>query len=328
MSTSDGVKITDIIKIDSVIKDILSTSTVAWDQFIGRTALDRWLTNFTGEALGNSEDEQALAAWLLMNFTYYTQSEVEEMCKILYQKFIHLKLQSSPYKESTDNIVEKIRKILSKTVFTHLGNPGESGAYVLYSFRATNSLPAELFKTVDEIIQDITSSKIDDLVLIDDVTLSGEQAVTYIEKFPSMPVATTLLTFFATQTAITKIAQDAPEIKPMYVYFLDERTKLFSANSHIFSSQQSQQLKASANTLCLHYGNKIVQQELSDVAKYMSSYPLGFDNGQQMFAFYYNTPDNTLPIFWCDSANWTAIFPRRNKIHDLEGVKISDEHYW
>lgn len=328
MSTESPTKITDVIQTDAVIKDILSTSTVAWDQFVGRTSLDRWLANFTGEALGNPEDEQALAAWLLMNFTYYTQSEVEEMCKILYKKFIHAKLQASPYKESSESIENKIRTILSRTAFTHLGSPGESGAFVLYSFRATNKLPAELFKTMEVIKQDISTGKIDDLVLIDDVTISGEQAVTYIESLPDMSITTTLLTFFATQTATEKLFEDAPEIKPMYVYLLDERTKLFSANSHIFSSPQSQAIKVAANTLCMHYGNKIVKHELSEVAKYMSSFPLGFDNGQQMFAFYYNTPDNTLPIFWCDSANWTPIFPRRNKIHDLEGVKISDEQYW
>ena len=41
MSTESPTKITDVIQTDAVIKDILSTSTVAWDQFVGRTSLEQ-----------------------------------------------------------------------------------------------------------------------------------------------------------------------------------------------------------------------------------------------------------------------------------------------
>lgn len=73
---------------------------------------------------------------------------------------------------------------------------------------------------------------------------------------------------------------------------------------------------------------EIVNKELPVAETYMKSYPLGFANGQYMFGFYYNTPDNTLPIFCCESSNWSPAFVRYGKIYGIEGVNIQDEQYW
>ena len=51
----------------------------------------------------------------------------------------------------------------------------------------------------------------------------------------------------------------------------------------------------------------------------MKSHPLGFADGQHLFGFYYNTPDNTLPIFWCKSPNWSPAFVRYGKVYGIEG---------
>ena len=79
--------------------------------------------------------------------------------------------------------------------------------------------------------------------------------------------------------------------------------------------------------LCNYYGMEIVNKELSAAEIYMKRYPLGFANGQHMFGFYYNTPDNILPIFWCKSSNWSPAFVRYGKIYGIEGVNIQDEQY-
>ena len=72
-----------------------------------------------------------------------------------------------------------------------------------------------------------------------------------------------------------------------------------------------------------YYGKKIMAI-FSDI--YMKEFPLGYNHDQQMLGFYYNTPDNTLPIFWCDE-NWISVFLRYNKIYGKGKVEFDDEQY-
>ena len=117
-------------------------------------------------------------------------------------------------------------------------------------------------------------------------------------------------------------------ILQIYVSLLDSRTNLFSDRSSVFSNPDCLQLKDLAFKLCNYYGTEIVSHELSAAEAYMKSHPLGFADGQHLFGFYYNTPDNTLPIFWCKSPNWSPAFVRYGKVYGIEGVCISDEQYW
>jgi len=43
--------------------------------------------------------------------------------------------------------------------------------------------------------------------------------------------------------------------------------------------------------------------------------PLGYANGQYTFGFFYNTPDNTLPLFWSSNAQWIPLMKRYEKIY-------------
>ena len=212
----DVQNILSTIDLAELRNHIIQTSIVAWKNYITESSLDRWLKNFDGAALGNAVVEQTIAAWLLLNFTYYTDTEVRELCKIIYRKFIHRKLQEEYYQRSSEDVQTKIQRILTRTIFLPLGNPSESGALILYL----------------------------------------------------------------------------------------------------------------AFKLCNYYGTEIVSHELSAAEAYMKSHPLGFADGQHLFGFYYNTPDNTLPIFWCKSPNWSPAFVRYGKVYGIEGVCISDEQYW
>jgi len=324
----DILNICEQIDFDLIKKRILQTSTVAWDQKITNTSLERWLNNFSGEALGDADAEKVLAAWLLMNFTYYTENEVKELCRIVYRNFVHTKLIEDKYKSLDLKIENKIKLILKHTIFVKLGNPSESGAKLLYDFRIANALPKEVFEEPVDWEKAISEQKIENIVMIDDVTLSGSQAIEYLNKLPKVPIYTYLLTFFSTPAALGNIQTKAPSIVPMSAVSLDSRTQLFSDESFVFSNNTCSALKPHILKLCTHYGEKIVNSELPEAEKYMKKWPLGFCDGQQMFGFYYNTPDNTLPIFWCNSQNWNAAFLRHPKIYNIEGVEISDEQYW
>ncbi len=320
--------IQNLINLDTLKNQILQTSISAWNQHITRTSLDRWLRNFNGDALGSVIAEQTIAAWLLMNFTYYTKDEVRELCRVIYRKYIHNKLEQEYYRSSKDPTSTKIRRILQRTIFIPLGNPSESGALILYNFRTANALPKTLFEQPKDWNQKLSDDSIDDIVLIDDVTLSGSQAIEYINSLTIGSVQPTLLTFFATPDAIDNLQHKAPNIVGMYAHYLDARAKLFDDSSFVFSNDDCAGIKELAYTLCIHYGKMIVENELPPTESYMKSYPLGFADGQQMFGFWYNTPDNSLPIFWCDSPNWKPAFTRYNKIYNIEGVDIQDDKYW
>lgn len=320
--------VASVINLDTLKRHILQTSTVAWDQHITKNVLEKWLNNFSGEALGDKCAEQAIAAWLLMNFTYYTIEEVRELCRIIYRKYIHKKLQEEQYQDSQDDIATKIQRILKRTIFIPLGNPSESGAVILFNFRTANNLPKELFEQPANWSEKLTDGTIDDIVLIDDVTLSGSQATKYIKSLTLDGVKTTLLTFFATPKALNNLKEKAPFITPLYVNYLDSRTKLFDDASFVFSNPDCLNIKELTFQLCNYYGQKIVNNELPPSEAYMKRFPLGFSNGQHMFGFYYNTPNNTLPIFWCESSHWNSAFIRYTKISGVEGVNIPDEQYW
>ena len=86
----DVQNILSTIDLAELRNHIIQTSIVAWKNYITESSLDRWLKNFDGAALGNAVVEQTIAAWLLLNFTYYTDTEVRELCKIIYRKFMNI----------------------------------------------------------------------------------------------------------------------------------------------------------------------------------------------------------------------------------------------
>ena len=60
----------------------------------------------------------------------------------------------------------------------------------------------------------------------------------------------------------------------------------------------------------------------------MENYPLGYDNGQYMLGFEYNTPDNTLPIFWGMGDGWVPLFKRYQKIYNGKEYLLDARKYY
>jgi hypothetical protein len=58
-------------------------------------------------------------------------------------------------------------------------------------------------------------------------------------------------------------------------------------------------------------------------ATLLPSHPLGFGSGQYLIGFFYNTPDNCLPVLWAESSDWTPCFKRFDK-DDLLGIAGSE----
>lgn len=319
-------KISKQLNKEKLIDKIVRTSQAGWKQRINRASVENWLGNFSGEVLHNVADEHALAAWLLLNFTYYTEEEEYELCRNLFRKYIHIKLLELNKGQCTD---DDIRKIIKETVFIGLGNPSESGTHILYELRIANKLPKAVFKD-SNLKKDLEEGRKRNIVLVDDVTLSGNQATTYIsdnfDTQESSGVFWYLMTFFATPKAIDRLQKEQCGLTLISTMILDDSAKLFSETSKVFCNPESAFLREPAYDFCMHYGKKAISKLPAD--SYMENCPLGYADGQYLFAFSYNTPNNTLPIFWVNEKGWVPIFRRQHKVYSMKGMDISHEYYW
>lgn len=275
----------------TLTKNIQDTVTYSWvlQNFSEQNILG-WLNNFKGEVF-SKEDEQRIALWLLSNYTHYNEKEVDHLCRILYKKFIHIHAVKKNLKE------EELRVCMKNFCYIPLGNASESGGFIAYQFRKQAKIGVDrfFFITDDENVSGDTA------IFIDDVTLSATQA-----KDPIVDFATKhhfdsvyLLTLISSTKAEAELAKYG--IHTISCIEIDERNKCFADKSILF--QKFRDLREPIKEMCEHYGKKL-----------FSKYPLGYKDGQYLFGFFYNTPNNTLPIFWSNKNGWHPIFERKEKI--------------
>lgn len=265
--------------------------------------IENWLENFKGEVF-QIEYEHRLALWLLSHFTYYNKSEVEHLCKVLYLDLIHLVVKDIDLSITT--IEESLSTFFSKTNIISAEETSGSGGFIAYIFRQVNKLPIwGLFNFSLENISDT----LENIIVIDDVTLSigkASQKYKFWEKarklYPNKRFY--LLTLIATEDSICDL-YNIFKVTVVSSIKLDDRDKCFSKESDTFSSFPD--LTESAQKFATHYGCKIGVTN-----------PLGYNNGQYTFGFYYNTPDNTLPIFWGQKNGWTPILRRYHKNYNTK----------
>jgi hypothetical protein len=94
-----------------------------------------------------------------------------------------------------------------------------------------------------------------------------------------------------------------PDVK----VFAEFRPKVFCKNNSPFNLSGN---RTEMRNLCLKHGRNIATGFLPpNKVQYA---PLGFDKSEALVAFDYGTPNNSLPIIWCDSG-WNPIFPRQAK---------------
>lgn len=287
-----------IPSIEDLIDEIVLTNELIWGKNVNRPQIDNWLSNFKGEVFEENYERQ-LAMWLLANFVYYNNSEVRHLCRTLFLKFLHVTLSNADKKQSQISKFH-IQELITSTEFRHLGSPSESGAHILYYFRQEAKLPLDYFK----FNYDDKESKVYEkhrIAYIDDVTITGTQASDYIDE-NMKPIDTGkdvyILTFISTPEARNHFIDS--KVKIISCIEMDDRSKCFSSNSNCFYNHKSHM--DSAKKMTFHYGKKI-----NPIG------PLGFGNGQYTFGFYYNIPDNSLPIFWSSRNGWYPIFKRYSK---------------
>ena len=265
--------------------------------------IEEWLGNFKGKVY-SLEDERRLALWLLCNFTFYNEDEINHLCHNLFQKLVHQMLIDNNMETAED-----AERCVLNTAFTSIGKASESGGLLLYHFRQEANLDLDRFIFPTQ----INSTVCNNIVCIDDVMISGGTARRFFynhrNEFPDKKVY--YIALITTDDAVTKMREHG--ITVISSILLDDRSRMFSDQSLAFYKYPS--LLFHAKKIAEEYGKEIEPQR-----------PLGHKDGQYSFGLYYNIPNNSLPIFWATN-NWNPILPRKEKYQNAKQAKREYSFY-
>lgn len=281
---------------DALMSMIMHTSSTVWERELIKKHIDSWLSNFKGE-LFSDKHERLMALFLLSHFTFYSPTEVQRLCKVVYSDLMHLIIMKGAKGAEPSNTINEF--FANATIVPSEAISG-SGGFIAYLFRQVNELPMNLFTySIDNINDQITN-----IITIDDVTLSSGmqgQMARFLKKhrarFKSKNLY--LLTLISSQSSVEYL-RNTFNIEVVTAIQMDARDQCFSKEADVFCSFP--ELSGPCKELAEHYGKKIG-----------IGHPLGFRNGQYTFGFYYNAPDNTLPIFWAQVNGWIPIIKRHHK---------------
>lgn len=282
---------------------IQKTITSSWKNNLTVDDVNKWLDNFIGKVF-KEQDEKRLALWLLCNFTYYNEEEINHLCKMIYKNLLH-DIAKRDRLDSDEKLINAFKNIY----FSAIGNAGESGGLLLYFFRQEAKISMDRFFYPIAIPSD--ANKI--VVFIDDVILSGGTAIRFFHNnLKTMEYKYAYyITLFANKEAVDRLTELG--INVLYCTLLDERDRCFSDKSIMFLNYP--ELREPAQKIAQEYGKILTPDK-----------PLGYKNGQFCFGFHYNIPNNSLPIFWSDN-EWYPIFPRKEKIHNVKQRNNEFERY-
>jgi len=306
---------------DSLEKKIRIYSETIWKDKVEDGLLGQWIENFNHSDLSIKNQERLNVLYLLSKFLYFGNKETREMLKCIYRdKFqynvIQKIRQNNGMTSDLSLINSEFNVVLTKTRFLGVGNPSESGMHLLYYFRQENELTKDLFIHSHEIFKidgsrsiSLADNSILRYIFIDDFCGSGQQAISYSQKIvdniknlnPSIQVD--YFPLFATEEGITKVKKSTSFDNVDSVFTLDSSYKCFELNSRYFIDYKDEPLidKSFARLTCEAYGTKLFYS------------PLGYNDCQLLLAFFHNTPDNTLPIFWSEKDSWKPFFKRYHK---------------
>ena len=314
-----------------VLKDIVETS---W----GRDTIDSktiygWLANFDGSVF-LKEYERKLALILAIHMVFYNENDICYLVKIAYRKLIH----DIMIKEG-----KTIEDIIKSTIFCPLGSVSESGPFLSYYFRKENNLSTDFF--INSAINIANSSDINNIVFLDDVSISGGQVSRYINQLKKESIWNKLFEEKNLSTINAKRKLKEKGICLCAPILMDERSQCFKKESaiyKIFEDNVRDIIRIQTRYMTQVYGYRLLINQYSlngelqrmldagktvDVIKEkIKKDALGYNDSEMLIAFEYNTPNNCLPIIWVESNDWIPLFKRNDKLYTLQVVGgIKDE---
>lgn len=263
-------------------EQIIKSCLLRWQQEDDRTkffsnVFNSWVSSIPETAI-------AMIFHLLSCFCYYPHKVVNQYLVELHNKLI------SNGEINDDNTV--YTSIKSNTGI------GNSSNDYLVEYKLLNNI--NKYTWFDDIrkIKPKQQAYILNVILIDDCSGSGSTLIKYLgnnlDFFRGKNIY--FITIHIMKEALVNISRYAQEQNlNIYVIFAIDQDKAF--NNTFFHNNQS---------LKEHFIAISKSLEIHD------NYILGYDKSEGLFAFYNNTPNNTLGIFWQDTSRIRSIFPRKN----------------
>lgn len=318
------------------LKDMADTS---WGRdTLNYTTIMKWLDNFKGQ-LYSIEYERILALILAVHMVYYNESDICHLVRLAYRKLLHDIMEQ----ESIDPAAAT-----ASMVFLPLGTVSESGPFLSYYFRKENSLPTEFFVSSLEMIDRMDNVK--NIILIDDVSISGGQADWYIREmkkkspfFEKILNSKNVYALFLISTIAAKEKLKLHKINLCAPILMDKRSRCFHEESSIykiFDKKIRDIVRDQSKAMVQHYGCPLIirqymrngefqrllngkrkldeKEVLEKIEQRVKEDALGYGDAQVLIAFEYNTPNNTLPIIWADDQQWNPLFKRYDKVYSRQ----------
>lgn len=293
------------------IKKITALSSWLWAYKVKEKNISQWLDNF------EDMTDKSVALDLLSQFIFFDINEVRQGLKSIFNE-LYLQEVIYEYRENRNEISIAectlfIKEELKKTRFVSVGNPSESSCLMLYLFRQENNLNVANFSTVYEVLE--RKEEVSRLIFIDDLLGSGSQAsrllkntISKIRCKSANSIHISYFSLFASSDGINTLRtlKDVKERDYIFdrvqsVFELDNTYKVFNDESrYLTNSEQRNNFKEKCTTIFHDLCN----------AEDIKKGECGFGDLQLILGFFYNIPNNTLPIFWAQADSWTPIFKR------------------
>ncbi len=249
---------------------------------------------------------------------FFDTREVRELLKCIYRDKFKQSIMAAIDSDDHEHIDKELEIEIKKSRFIPVGNPSESGSHLLYYFRQDNRLSKEHFLNTSEIYSSITdregkvslkinNNDVNHYVFIDDLCGSGTQVIQYLYnhcvniKAINPDIKLHYYTMFAMSEGLRSIKDLGIFDSVDTIYTLDETFKCFGSKSRYYENTKLPVSKDRCKEMCLEFGRNLAPR-----------HPLGYKDCQLLLGFYYNTPDNTLPVIW-STKNWEPMFKRYGK---------------
>lgn len=233
---------------------------------------DEWSRDF-------DDEQKHMMSRLLEDFNYYTLRKVNSILQLLHKEAVE-KYEIS----NQDTVVSVVRK--KRGLF------GSSSLYWLNYIYSSGMSEEIFYDTLDEIGIDewINIKKV---VFIDDCSGSGETFIKFMKRQRQSFVGKEIILITiemmeAAKNSIENYAINNGLKIHVMCYNLKEKAL------HKFSKEEV---------------NMFVT--LSEKRNIESDYVKGYNSTEALMAFYNNTPNNTLGIFWAPTSDNKPIFPRK-----------------
>jgi hypothetical protein len=255
---------------------------------MSKIPVERWLEQF------NTPDDQATALLLLKGLQIFDVERLRSSLKAIHQQ-----------------VLQETKGTLDHTRFSYLG-AAKSGALISYFYRQANHLKGDSdipethfleFGDIGKTHCDNAKKPIKQLVILDDVILSGRQSIDYLRPLKdklSQYDKVLLYCVTATTTGLEKVKEAFPDINltAKSVHTVKHAFEGQAPHSGLYTIKE----QASIKDLVRRYSHHFVANPL-----------LKPKERQGLLAFFYNSPDETMPLLTYQSPHplgWHALFPR------------------